>query len=279
MPATDRKFNTSGLQRLAGSIQRKLPAVTRKTFSRIRIFEEKFLFSNQTFQEMSEEQKALIQQNAQKAFFAWMMSKRFLRILTKPHQKRKMYEEIVLKLIAYIEIQSVGRPAFVGECSFDLPLLVNELPRSCVSPFADFHVTGVIPCTTNQITLCVPPPSNAPLVVEKSYRMPFVSSVSVSDLVLPSFPDMSMTFPPPHSDEDGAVTKADSFMSKKESEVFFEQIRNPDVKKTLRKTSKIHRQISEVVNTPNPDASLGPSDWFNKKYPGSPLSLILKSEQ
>jgi hypothetical protein len=75
------------------------------------------------------------------------------------------------------------------------------------------------------------------------------------------------------------VTKADSFMSKQESEVFFEQIRNPDVRDTLRETLEIHRQISEVVNTPNPDASLGPSDWFNKKYPGSTLSLIFKSEQ
>jgi hypothetical protein len=268
-----RTFTSSGLR--PGSIQCKHPKVSRFSFPQISKFERDCLFSNPSYAQLSPECQRKIKKKAEEAFFAWMMSMRFQGKATDPLQKKKMYEEIVHKLIAFLELREVTRPVFEDE-DFDLQLLVNELPRSCVSPFEVFRVTGVIPCTSNQITLGVPPPSNAPLVVEEPYSMPFV--LPVSDLSLPSVPAVSMTFPP-HSDEDVTVTMADYVMSKQESEVFFEQIRNPDVKKTLCETSEIHRQISEVVNTPNPDASLDSSYLLDEKYPGSPLSLIFKSEQ
>jgi hypothetical protein len=228
------KFTSSGLQRLDGSIQRNPPPkVSRVSFPQIGKFEGDCLFSNPIYMRMSAEDQALIQQNAQKAFFAWMMSNRVVRKSTTPMQKRKMYDEIVQKLLISSEIQSVARPAFGGEGSFELPVVIVDDPLgSCLSPFDDFLVTGVITSSHGVITSSHQVPEPMP-----TYCLPYTQPLSQ-----PMSADCSR-----HSDG---------------KKVMFPFLQFPGVSETLQQISKIQAQISRVVNEDTVDMSLGPIDFL-----------------
>ena len=240
MPSSKNKFTTSGL--LRPGVQN----VTRKTFPSISSYELEFLKLNPDYSRLLHE----IEGN----FFAWIMENRRDGKQTTPYVKRMKYKSIAEKHLSAIK----DGPGLFGSLKG-----LNAPQFQCVDDSC--AMSGVIPFLHNPIILSC---SNPTLFS----RPPVSCEVSQLQPDLPSFPAVSMTFPPPqHSYED--------VMSEQEKEFFFATIVNPDVVDTLREIAEIHKQISLVCNTPNLDASLEPSDWFNQKYPGSPLSLISKSEQ
>jgi hypothetical protein len=269
------KFTSSGLQRLDGSIQRNHPKVTRKSFRKISDFEGNFLFSNPTYRGMSPEKQALIQQNAQKAFFDWINSNRFLRITTKPHQNRKMYEGIVQNLLISTEIQSVAGPAFGGAGAFDLPV-VDVLSRSCVSPFESLHVTGVI-TSSHQVTepmptYCLPysQPLSQPMSAHCSrhsdgeegmfpngcmlYSKPLSPTLDSSSF-MHTLPKFAQLFLPTYAVVDECDEDA---VEQPNSASVFPMLQFPGLAETLQQISETQDHISRVVNEDTVDMSLGP---------------------
>lgn len=259
------KYTSSGLQRLDGSIQRKQPTISRKSFRKISDFEGNFLFSNPTYRGMSPEKQALIQQNAQKAFFDWINSNRFLRITTKPHQNRKMYEGIVQNLLISTEIQSVAGPAFGGAGAFDLPV-VDVLSRSCVSPFESLHVTGVI-TSSHQVTepmptYCLPysQPLSQPMSAHYSshsddeevmlpddcmlYSQPLSPALESSSF-MNTLPTFARWFLPTHAVVDDCD---EDEVEQPSSASVFPMLQFPGVAETLQQISEIQAQISTVMN-------------------------------
>lgn len=268
-------FTTSGLHRLDGSIQRKPQMVTGHSFRQIGKFERDCLFSNPTYVGMSAEDQALIQQDAQEAFFAWIMSNRVGGKSTTPMQKRKMYEKIVQKLLISFEIQSVARPAFVGAGAFELPV-VDDPSSSCVSPFEGLLVTGVIPFSQHvskpMPTCCLPnsQPSQ-PMSDDCShsdgeegkfsdgcmlYSQPLSPTLESSSF-MSKLPTFAQWFLPTDAVED----KCDKHQEQPSSASVFQMLHFPSVAETLQQISEIQAQISRVVNDETVDMSLGPTDW------------------
>jgi len=260
------RFTTSGLQR-------KPQQVTRNTFPRITKIEKEYLTSNPTFLGLSSLAQKSLQQEVQDSFFAWMMENRKDGKTTTPLMKEMMYNSISEKHIAAIEdgpglfgflIGSSAAPAFQGVDD----LCADVKGGEDLSPAVVKFQTGVIPSSTNQIVLSFPPTPFSrqlgPYEVSTLFQpvldvKPFLELVHNSDEAVPV--DDSRT----------------NFMCEGRSTLQYSE--DPNVADTLREIKDIHVQISKLCNTPNLDSLLGPSDWFNQKYSGSPLSLIREAEQ
>ena len=144
---------------------------------------------------MSAERQKSIQQDIESIFFDWMMSKRVERKTTTHVTKRKMYEDIVQKLLASVEVERglfafLGQdvlPAFNGD--FDLPMIQSEVkePTLCAFPFENFSVTGVIPFS-RPIQLHWVPYSNQKFLncLKRSLKVNLIGAISCM-LARPSF--------------------------------------------------------------------------------------------
>jgi hypothetical protein len=273
------KFTTFGLKRHDGThdgtIQRKTQPVTRLNFPQICKFEIFYLISKSKYLGLSQQHQDIIRKEIERSFFAWMMEKRKDGKTTTPLVKEMMYKSIAEKHLSLIEDDSPGLFDFLsGGSAPAFPDFLNlgfmgvggeeDKDEMTPSPVLKFYHTelGVIPSLPNNppIMLRVP----ALFCVHKESvsiptQFPFLE---LSEF--PSFPAVSATFPPPHSDEE--VPVADSrteFMSERDN--FLQMFHIPGVADTLRKIAEKEGQISEFCNTPNLDASLGPSDWFQSE--------------
>jgi hypothetical protein len=200
-----------------------------------------------------------------------------------PLVKEMEYKRISEKHIAAIEdgpglfgflTGSSAAPAFQNVDD----LCANVKGGEGLSPVYGFHHTGVIPFVPHQIILSCPMPFSRPLgpfdvstlCQPELGVMPFLELFDLpshkSDF--PSFPAVSATFPPPHSDEEvHAANSETEFM--REGEISIEYSKYPNVADTLRQIADIHDGISKFCNTPNLDAFLRPSDWLQSECPES----------
>jgi len=263
-------FTTTGLKELKNP-----PRVTRISFPAIHDFEKEILFQNSTYMEMSAELQTTIQQDVQSIFFDWMMSKRVKRQTTTPVVKRKMYENIMEKILASVEVESVTKPAFKGEGNFDLQF-VDQSFNSGVCHFENLPVTGVIPFSRPIQLHCMPyskpqtPSSQSVLNFSESEEemfpdgcMPFSEPLSPT-LESLSFINKLQTFSlpvdPVAADTAATGSTADSSELMNISSVF-EILPFPGVADTLRDIWNIQAHISQVLNKPSIDQFLGPNDW------------------
>lgn len=309
MQAATTKFTTSGLQILAGSIQHQPPKVSRKSLPKIGEFEKDCLFSNPIYVGMSSEHQASIQQDAQIAFFAWIMSNRVDRKSTTSLTKRKMYEEIVQKLLASVEVEGglfpflgmYQAPAFGGGSGFDLPVLDCEEPWLCASPFDGLPVTRVIP-SSQVVSEPIPPAYCVPYSESPSHldMSEMSADCNHSNIEEEMLPDGCMTFSLPLSptqdslsflheltsyslsvlQTEAVVNRIHEDAAEQPNPVsVFEMLPFPGVAETLAEISEIHAQISEVWNHQTIDIMLGPTDWLQSTYPCGVLPLICNPEQ
>lgn len=270
MPSNS-NFTTSGLKGHDGTIQRKTQPVTRNTFPRITKFEKEYLTSKPIFLGLSLLAQKSLQQEVQDSFFAWMMEKRKDGKTTTPLVKEMKYKSISEKHIAAIEdgpglfgfLTGLNAPAFQNVDD----LCENFGGGEDLSPVFGFQHTGVILSCQMPFSRPLGPCEVSTLCQSELDVMPFLELFDspVYNSGLPSFPAVSATFPPPpHSDEEVPVADSGTEIMW-EREKFLQRFDNPDVARTLREIEKIQGQISEFCNTPNLDASLGPSDWFQSE--------------
>lgn len=253
MPSSS-KFTTTGLRGI-----RPPPRITRNSFSAIHDFEKRILFPNPTYMDMSAERQTSIQEDVQKIFFDWMMSKRVERQTTTHVAKRKMYEDIVKKLLASVEVEGGlfsflgqdGLPAF--DCGEDLHIVKPEVeePALCASRFAHLPVTGVIPFS-RPIQLhwvpCSKPQtcSNASDIEEE--MQPYLLPLSPT-LDSISFLPESSTFPTLDLLNDSvSAGSAENTDTASNTSSVFEILPFPGVAKTLSDIWYIQTQISQILN-------------------------------
>jgi hypothetical protein len=280
------RFTTSGLKRHDGTIQRKTQPVTRLNFPQIRRFEILYLISKSKYLGLSQQHQDILRKEIERSFFAWMMEKRKDGKTTTPLVKEMMYKSIAEKHLALIEEDGPGLFDFLsGGSAPAFPDFLNlgfmgvggeeDKDEMTPSPVLKFYHTGlgVIPSLPNNppIMLRVPElfcmhKESVSIPTQFPFLELFDSPLNQSDF--PSFPAVSMTFPPAYSDEE--IDVADSgteIMWKREN--FLQRFDNPDVADTLRQIADIHDGISKFCNTPNLDAFLRPSDWFQSECPES----------
>jgi hypothetical protein len=176
-----------------------------------------------------------------------------------------MYEEIVQKLLISVEIQSVARPAFGGEGSYDLPVVFDD-PRSCVSPFEGLPVTGVITplqqFPEHMPTYCMPysQPLSQPMSAHYSshsddeevmlpddcmlYSQPLSPTLESSSF-MHTLPTFTQWFLPTHAVVDDCD---EDEVEQPSSASVFPMLQFPGVAETLQQISEIQAQISTVMN-------------------------------